>query len=351
MGELLLDSLKIENFRCFDHLEIKKLGRVNLIIGDNGIGKTALLEALWLYYRKASIPVIWYILGERDENIFTNIENEVQLSDDISRKVSLLHLFNGYEKILQRNGYSPTISIGNIANPSKTLTVSIDWNGIRGGKDVYGVDFLMPRLPVKFGGENVNEISSADFVEIKVRQDAAYIPVSGFNKQLVARLWDNIVLDKKTDEVISILQLFNAEISEVNLLGNERIPVASLKSENKLQPLRKLGSGITRAFQLALALVNSKKGLILIDEIENGIHYELLPKLWDLIIKTAKAQNVQVFATTHSKDCLDAFINTSLNEKEEAVLIRLEKRRGRLIAVDFDREGLEVIADTTVEVR
>ena len=44
MGKLLLDSLEIQNFRGFHHLQIEKLGRANWIVGENNIGKSSLLE-------------------------------------------------------------------------------------------------------------------------------------------------------------------------------------------------------------------------------------------------------------------------------------------------------------------
>lgn len=67
MGQLLLDSLEIRNFRGFQHLQIEKLGRVNLIVGKNNIGKSSLLDALDLYARRGTPSLIWQILRTRAE--------------------------------------------------------------------------------------------------------------------------------------------------------------------------------------------------------------------------------------------------------------------------------------------
>jgi len=67
MGNLILDSLEIRNFRGFQHLTIERLGRVNLIVGRNNIGKSNLLEALQLYASKGSLDLVWDILRARDE--------------------------------------------------------------------------------------------------------------------------------------------------------------------------------------------------------------------------------------------------------------------------------------------
>jgi AAA15 family ATPase/GTPase len=68
MGNLILNSLEIRNFRCFKHLQIERLGRVNLIVGKNNVGKSTLLEALRLYAYKGSPNLIWKILQSRDES-------------------------------------------------------------------------------------------------------------------------------------------------------------------------------------------------------------------------------------------------------------------------------------------
>jgi len=54
---------------------------------------------------------------------------------------------------------------------------------------------------------------------------------------------------------------------------------------------------MTHLFHLIFALVNAKDGFLLIDEFENGLHYTVQPKVWELIFKLAKALNVQVFAS------------------------------------------------------
>lgn len=66
--ELLLDSLEIKGYRCFEHLTIEKLGRVNLIVGKNNVGKTALLEALRIYFQQGKISLFKDISYARDES-------------------------------------------------------------------------------------------------------------------------------------------------------------------------------------------------------------------------------------------------------------------------------------------
>src|SRR5205085_5473965 len=67
----MLPNLEIREFRTFRHLQIERLGRVNLIVGKNNVGKTSLLEALQLYAHRASPTLIWQILGTHDERRYS----------------------------------------------------------------------------------------------------------------------------------------------------------------------------------------------------------------------------------------------------------------------------------------
>ncbi len=115
--------------------------------------------------------------------------------------------------------------------------------------------------------------------------------------------------------------------------------------------LKSFGEGLNRLFGLALALVNCKDGVLLIDEVEGGFHYSVLPDVWKLIFKTAKDLNVQVFATTHSKDCIEAFARAAFDSPEEGMLIRLERRGEKIVAKTIEEEMLVDAVNYEVEVR
>jgi AAA15 family ATPase/GTPase len=101
-----------------------------------------------------------------------------------------------------------------------------------------------------------------------------------------------------------------------------------------------------------LALGNTKDGILLIDEIENGIHYSVQHELWQLIFRLASRLNVQVFATTHSWDCIEGFQKaTQENMQEEGLLIRLSLKKNDVVATLFDKEELAIVTREQIEVR
>ena len=110
-----------------------------------------------------------------------------------------------------------------------------------------------------------------------------------------------------------------------------------------------------RLLGIALALVNAKDGILLIDEIEGGLHYSVQPDMWRLIFETAAKLNVQVFATTHSLDCIRAFESaTSERGEEESLLISLRRHHDepeKIVAVLADKSDLVSIVRSHIEVR
>ena len=121
--------------------------------------------------------------------------------------------------------------------------------------------------------------------------------------------------------------------------------VAKLQDHAYPVPLQSFGDGAVRLFGLALVLVNSRDGFLLIDEAENGIHHSVQPDLWRMVLKTAEENNVQVLATTHSYDCVRGFAEAMTEcDGIGGALVRLEREEGRLRAVEYSERNLKAVA-------
>ena len=180
------------------------------------------------------------------------------------------------------------------------------------------------------------------------------------NNDLV-RLWDGVTLSDDEERAVSALQLvFGDYVERVAAVGDDttypgrpgRRVVVRLRGESRPVPLRSLGDGAFRLFGVAMALANSRSGFLLIDEAENGIHYSLQREFWNMVIRTAHENDVQVFATTHSSDCIRGFAQAAAEFQEgEGVLVRLSRQYGDLRAVDYPEEELAIAAEQGIEVR
>jgi AAA15 family ATPase/GTPase len=122
-------------------------------------------------------------------------------------------------------------------------------------------------------------------------------------------------------------------------------------------PLNSLGDGMLRVLQLVLKIFPAKGGFLLIDEFENGLHFSIQEKVWELLFEMAQKLDIQIFATTHSWDCIESFVNTAIARKDvEGVLFRVGRSvrksdRGQVIATVFDEDALYNITQADVEVR
>jgi AAA15 family ATPase/GTPase len=263
LGILILNSLEIRKFRGFQHLQIEHLGRVNLIVGKNNVGKSSLLEALYLYARKTSTPAI----------------------------------------------ISEIMKIGSeTRQPSKEITCIL-------------------------------------------------VPANGLNREPIIELWHGIALAGLEREIINALRFIAPGVESLNFVSTLAPEgkcdlIVNIAGIDEPLPLHSLGNGMWRNLGIVLALMNAKDGILLIDEFENGLHYLVQLDLWRLIFQVARRLNIQVFATTHSWDCIEAFQKAAQEDTQnEGMLIRLESKKGKIVATLFDEKELGIAIREQIEVR
>ncbi|CAN5191799.1 AAA family ATPase [soil metagenome] len=324
--ELLLDSLEIKGYRCFEHLTIEKLGRVNLIVGKNNVGKTALLEAVNLYVDVSEFDVFESLILRNES---AEVENGILQKTQFD---SIRHLFSN-RPVLEKNSDSVRLSI-----ESPKL----------------GVVFVELYSP---NGTNHPTFSIKGNANRKLSIETQLIRTSGLSDRVKLSIWDKIERQVNEDEVVQALKVIDSQLEDVRFSGypdgsSNRVPVVRLKNAKERIPLKSFGEGMNRMLDIALALVNCKNGVLLIDEIESGLHYSVLLDVWRLIFNTARELNVQVFATTHSSDCVKAFQRAAEeDEEDERMLIRLVRKGDKIKAVLFNEEDLETVVENNIEVR
>ena len=175
------------------------------------------------------------------------------------------------------------------------------------------------------------------------------------------RYWDRIALTDRESQPLRGLQLIlGRSVDRIAVVGDDslrggrpgRRVILRLPGEPHPVPLKSLGDGAVRLFGVALALANCRGGFLLIDEAENGIHHSIQRDFWNMVLQSARRDNVQVLATTHSWDCVRGFAHAAAeNEDVEGVLVRLERNDGGIRAVEYSESELKVAADQRIEVR
>jgi len=374
MTGLILKSLEIENFRGFKHIDINRLGRVNLIVGKNNVGKSSLLEALAIYARKGAPSLLWDLLEARNESSRLRAIN--RNPQDVQNKVlEIKYLFYGRPEI-EDEITRIKIKIGPKGNTDDSLYLELDWYAAQ--VDEQGLRRLQPLLSREFasadnlvlglaaksgkGTENVFRLDRYVDARRTIQPEPTgvryvFVPANGLDAEVVGAFWDNITLTNLQQQVINALKIVEPRVEGLNLIiapeqRNERIPVIKIANSDGRIPLRSMGEGMNRMLGIALAISNAADGLLLIDEIESGLHYSVQLEMWRLILQAARRLNVQVFATSHSWDCIEAFQKATLEDKkEEGVLIRLGRIKEDIVATAFDERELGIATRDQIEVR
>lgn len=358
MTELQVSSLEITNFRTFRHLNIERLGRVNLIVGKNNVGKTSILESLWLFAHQGSLATVWEILERRGEGVRPKNDSENTFEEQINM---LSNLFYGFPTNMNlEEQESPIFTLQTSENSDTEVTVDISW--IPANKII--TQIKTPMWRVKIGSENKYAHYALDArrgVRSATSIPSEYITSSGLDSNRVATLWDSTILTEAYRQVILGAQQIAPDIEDIALVarnGNSstvRKPLVKIKNLSKPVQIGTLGDGVNRMFGLVLALVNVKDGFLLVDEIENGFHHSILSDVWRLIFQLSHRLNVQVFATTHSWECVEAFQQIAKEDTAtDGQLISLrakEDEPGVVVAVPYSEEELAVATKYGIEVR
>ena len=340
-----LESLSISGFRGIGQLTIPRLGRVTVLAGQNGVGKTTVLDAVRIYAARGRIEALRELLTRREELITYQDED----GDVVDAPA--------FERLFHRNGDAhPTVMVGPSGGPILKL-----------GEDFDADEKL---LSVMFGGHKRTYPERKAPTQLRLRHllkresDGPVAPIRCeslgpglLRNRDLARLWDGVALTDDEALARDALRLvFGDRVERTAVVGqpphSERRVVVKLSGHASPVPLKSLGDGATRMFGVALALANCRDGILLLDEAENGIHYSLQSQFWGMVLRAAEMHNTQVLATTHSKDCINGFATAALACPNIAGnLVRIGWRKEELRAVDYSTEELETAAEQNIEVR
>ncbi len=157
----------------------------------------------------------------------------------------------------------------------------------------------------------------------------------------------------RQDVLLRTLKIVEPRLNKLSVIVSGGVPILNGDiGIGRLFPLPFMGEGMARVASLVLAIGNASNGVVMIDEIENGLHHTIIPKIWLAIGEAAREFNTQIFATTHSRECIEAAHNAF---KENGIydfkLHRLERIEGCIRAISYDQETLEAAIETGLEVR
>ena len=375
---LHLPNLSIENFRAIDRLEIPKLGRVTLIVGENSVGKTTILDAVRVFADRGNFLTLRSLLRDREEVL---IDESVE--DAPVRVPNWPALFHGREAgcpvrikvvnreelhLLQIDSAYASSEQGRLASGStvgRTRVLRTSFNGVS-FEHPYQAEMseeLGRHAPLRRADRVLDRRLARSYAEDWPFPRLPYESIGPdiIDSDRIARYLDRVTLTSHEQLAVDALRLIFGETVERiaavaddggGRLRRSRRTLVKLSDEETPVPLASLGDGAIRLLGVGLAIANAGDGLLLIDEAENGLHHRRQADFWRMIIRAVRESNVQVIATTHSWDCVRGFQRASAEELgESAILYRLERGKSGLRLVGYDEDRLGRAAEQHVEVR
>lgn len=177
----------------------------------------------------------------------------------------------------------------------------------------------------------------------------------------LAEMWDAVILEGRESDVVKALQIVEPRVTGVFFLSGQSRHrrgtdtsgiLLGFEGQRQREPLGSHGDGMRRLLALSLSMVEASGGYLLIDEIDTGLHYSIMGEMWRFVIEAARQADVQVFATTHSQDCIRGLAWVCAHYPELQGDVALQKVDPRLDkAVVFDAQQLLTADEQDIEVR
>ncbi len=305
MDKHLLTNIKIKDFKCFKDFKADGFKRVNLIGGKNNVGKTAFMEAC-----------------------FVNVSSET-----ISNLLFAL-------SIIERNRDMLNISINDNINIIDILTANDSFliHGLHKIKYVVNKTTLKQNIEIKLD-ENTEKINFNENLSFMSNENIVYISSYGFTNEELKQVYKAVQFQDMDNYLNECIVNFDDNISQFKIISDK----AYLKqvSDDEYKELSKFGDGIKLYISIIASLYASKNNYLFIDEIENGIHWTQLDRLWEIILTISKEQSVQVFATTHSKECIESYARVAKKlEDEDVSFIEFGRNDNKIESITYNYKNI-----------
>lgn len=335
------NSIKVDNYRVLNNFELHNLNRINIFSGFNNCGKTSLLEAVYLLTKQNDIGAYMELLrlknkSEKLNSILLNriLNTNIKISGNFNKiKTSVLLKKYDDAKIDKKDDYITSYELASFIEQDSFNNIihTFSYNPvIRENKGVKNLCFSLIKSPYFY---SLNEVLNTHEKSIRIKdthgQTAMHLIVEFL---------------KKIDNKIKYIEL--AQLDE----GVKRFIVDSDSSSDNLD-ITHYGEGVQRIFELALSFAYCKNGVLCIDEFETAIHYSLLVDFTEFVQKLAVEFNVQVFITTHSKECLSAFVENGISNKDIAFFTLVRNKENKIKSIFYDSENLQKSLEQNLEVR
>ena len=363
----MLEQLKICGYKGFDSLEMNDLTPITLIGGKNNVGKSSILEAIFMFQERVPSTLLTAQYGWRGvESLIIDADllwRPVFHKFDLSRELNFIGTFNGKvtsivcsivsNQSVGKNG----IQVETAPTTPPSILTAVSDLAIPGLQVQYFLEdrhektahFILNRNGIQF---SIDDPSSQELRPI-VRPISLILSRSSVTQYDLATRYSLLDVDGVTGPVLAALQIIEPNLKSLSVVssGNLSMVYGDIGLSKKI-PITYMGEGMFRLLSIITFMANSQNGVLLIDEVENGIHHSVMPKIWEAIGKASKEYNCQVIATSHSYECLQS-AHEGLSEEMPELFsyYRLDRIGDLTKAFRFDHDIFNTALKTSMEVR
>lgn len=346
-----LNSFNAVRYRGIDGVELPSLSRANLITGENGVGKTALIEAMWLFTGRYNPSLLWNANIQRSSGsildpVSSLTDGELELRGEENGKSHKIQ-----QSFLKVEGDLPSAKI---SGPLK--------DGVKNLPPVVGIirTCLDGQQAEESQGLHATPLGSVLFetLDAPAGRPNCVIESAKFQHETSAeyiRRYSDLVRRGRKKDLVEALEIVveGAEDMEILTKDSEESYLSIVLEDGKRLPLHDLGGGAVRLVRLMLGFSAARDGVLLSDELENGIHYTVQRELWDRARRWMDEWNVQLVATTHSAELIDAAIDAFSDSPGDLSIHKLFRNgdTGPVKIVTFTGDALVGAKDLNLEVR
>jgi hypothetical protein len=354
----MLTSFSVEDFKCFESLKLTRLSPITLVGGANNAGKTALLESLYLFLVRTDPTSIFQLYNMRGlervdlktENAWGPLFRDFQMEHPIRLQADFDNGDTSRLTIRLRKDYrAPASPLPMI---KATSTISTD---VQPPSDALEFDYGNLGRTYLMLDPRQGPMLHIERLTMKKATPVAFYGSRGVpSAREQAQMFGSLDQQGKTGNVIEALRLIEPDLDSLSIIpiGGESIVHAKLKRVAWKMPLTLAGEGMSKVLSISLFLNTAQGGLVLVDEIENGIHYSHQAEVWRAIKQMCDLLNVQLIATTHSYECLRYAVEAFHGSPESSFsFLRLQREDTGITAKRYDLEMLETAISANMEVR
>jgi len=371
----MFKSMTVSRFRCFADLKVEHLERINLIGGKNNIGKTALLEAIFLLLgpdnpelpmRLSALRGIPWVEAVPEETwgwlfLERRTQDTIEIAGrDESNQQRRLRIRLAEPEAAQLQPVANGKDVG--AKPMGSFTTAMGPRELVLEYEEAGKGPVTSRASLVVEGDQLKlKVQRPGDRQLPLfeRAPAGRFPLGVFltsaahHPQENAKRFSELQEVGREGEVLESLRILEPRLQRlvVSATGPGPIIQGDIGIGRHL-PIQLMGEGMGKFLSCLLAVADASHGTVLIDELENGLHYTVLPKVWKAIAEFARRFETQVFATTHSGECIraahDFFVACG---SYDFAYHRLDRAAENIACVTFDREMLSTALATGLEPR